>query len=182
MAYWLQLKGVFDAENVPFPIVMPRNFALVIGKSNKKKMDKLGLSTNDLFMDTHTLKTHYLQKNTGDSMDFSQETKQLDELFESFMKKAETVDKSLLAFIGAEHKKTQKALEHIEAKIRKSEERVHETAIQQLIGLKESLFPDGGLQERKDNVLNFYVNDPMFIEHILSVLSPLQYKMFVVME
>jgi bacillithiol biosynthesis cysteine-adding enzyme BshC len=30
VTYWLQLKGVFDYFKVPFPILMPRNFALVL--------------------------------------------------------------------------------------------------------------------------------------------------------
>ena len=34
--YWLQLKGVFDYHQVEFPILMPRNFALVINKTNFK--------------------------------------------------------------------------------------------------------------------------------------------------
>src|SRR5690606_21515747 len=30
VVYWLQLKRVFDHFNVPFPILLPRNFAMIV--------------------------------------------------------------------------------------------------------------------------------------------------------
>src|SRR5690606_22635653 len=40
-AYWLQLKKVFEIYKTPFPIILPRNFALVINKNTARKKKKI---------------------------------------------------------------------------------------------------------------------------------------------
>src|SRR5690606_12078867 len=91
--------------------------------------------------------------------------------------KAASLDAGLKSLIGAEEAKTLKSLEHIEKKMKKAEEKRHEIALNQLESLKEKLFPDGKLQERKDNFLNFYLNDPGFIDMLLQNLDPLDFAM-----
>ena len=56
IAYWLQLKDVFDFYGKKFPALMPRNFAMIINKGFQKKIDTLQLTNTDLFKDVHTLK------------------------------------------------------------------------------------------------------------------------------
>src|SRR5690606_19308542 len=40
IAYWLQLKSNFESQNVPFPILLLRNSALIITKKQQEKLDK----------------------------------------------------------------------------------------------------------------------------------------------
>lgn len=40
IAYWLQLKGLFAALQTPFPVLLPRNFALVVNPANRKRLEK----------------------------------------------------------------------------------------------------------------------------------------------
>ena len=44
--YWLQLKGVFDQFSVPFPMIMPRNFGMIVDHevSSKIGKDRTGLT------------------------------------------------------------------------------------------------------------------------------------------
>ena len=35
--YWLQLKGVFDYYKMSFPVLMPRNFGMIINQTTAKK-------------------------------------------------------------------------------------------------------------------------------------------------
>ena len=39
LAYWLQLKSFFDSQKVPFPLLIIRNSALVIGEKNSRKIN-----------------------------------------------------------------------------------------------------------------------------------------------
>ena len=55
-------------------------------------------------------------------------------------------------------------------------------AVNQLMGLKEKLFPNGSLQERHQNFLNFYVNNPQFIEELLEYLNPFDFNFHVLFE
>jgi bacillithiol synthase len=43
VVYWLQLKAVFHHFNTPFPMLMPRNFGLVIDHHIYRKFEKTGL-------------------------------------------------------------------------------------------------------------------------------------------
>lgn len=176
LAYWMQLKEVFDHYHVPFPILMPRNFAMVVSRSQQKKMDKLGLSAEELFAEETTWKSAYLQKISDKTIDLAPELAALDALFAEITRKAVVVDRSLEGFVAAEHKKIGKMAEAIEKKIRKAEEKNQEVVLGQVSSLREKLFPNGGLQERVENFLNFYINDPYFLARLMQAFHPFELK------
>ncbi len=172
VVYWLQLKSIFDHFKTSFPALMPRNFALVVNTASSKKIDKVGLPIEQLFFDSHTIKKNYLESASENEFDLDAEKEQITGFFEQLKKKAAQIDGSLEGFIGAESAKTIKNLDNIEKRLRKSEERKHETALKQIEGIKDKLFPGGGLQERHDNFLNFYLNNPNFINELLEKFDP----------
>ncbi len=176
LVYWLQLKGIFDHFKTPFPALMPRNFALVINNASKKKLDKIGLPIEKFFFDSHSLKSHYLEGAAENEFDLDKEKSQITDFFETLKKKAAAIDGSLEGFIGAESSKAIKSLDNIEKRLKKSEERKHETALNQINGVKEKLFPENGLQERHDNFLNFYLNNPEFIDQLIGSFEPFDYR------
>lgn len=176
VAYWLQLKSLFDHFQVLFPVLLPRNFALVISKSNQNKLEKTGLQAKQLFQDPHELKQQLLEQYAEHEISLSEENKQLSQLFEKIQEKAAAVDKSLSGFVGAEAAKNIKSLENIEKRIKKSEEKRHETSLKQVDSLKEKLFPANSLQERKDNFLNFYINDRAFIPKLVEQFDPFDFR------
>ncbi|MDN5200600.1 bacillithiol biosynthesis cysteine-adding enzyme BshC [Fulvivirgaceae bacterium BMA10] len=182
IAYWLQLKRIFDYYKVPFPILMPRNFALVINKANVKKIKKLGLGSCELFLDLQSLKTGFIERNSESTFSLEREREILNEVYQSVSNIAAAVDKSLEGLIGAEANKALKGIENIEKRLKKAEEKKQETALIQLQNVKEKLFPGGGLQERIDNFLNFYFNNPEFIEQLCNCLDPFDYRFNIILE
>ena len=172
LVYWLQLKGIFSHFKTSFPVLMPRNFALVVNTASQKKMDKIGLSVEQLFFDSHTIKQNYVTSASENEFNLNVEKEQIVSFYEQLKQKAAQIDGSLEGFIGAESAKTIKNLDNIEKRLRKSEERKHETALNQIEGIKNKLFPGGGLQERHDNFLNFYLNNPNFIKVLLEKFDP----------
>jgi bacillithiol synthase len=182
LAYWLQLKRVFDKYEVPFPILMPRNFGMLLNKANSKKINKLGISIQDLFLNEQALKEKFVQTNTQNQLDLTAETAQISANFNQVIEKAILIDKTLEGFVGAELQKTLKSLENIEKRLKKAEEQKLETEIKQLLGLKEKLFPQGELQERYDNILNFYLNQPDLIDMFLEKYNSFEFKMYIFQE
>ncbi|MEL7144941.1 MAG: bacillithiol biosynthesis cysteine-adding enzyme BshC [Bacteroidota bacterium] len=174
--YWLQLKSIFDNFETPFPALMPRNFALVVNAGSRKKIEKVGLSYHQLFYKGDQLKKHYVRAEAENEFHLKSEKKELSEFFEKLKEKAAQIDGSLQGFIGAEQAKTLKSIDNIEKRLRKSEEQKHETALKQIEGIKEKLFPNGGLQERHDNFLNFYLNNPGFVQELLDSFDPFDYQ------
>jgi bacillithiol biosynthesis cysteine-adding enzyme BshC len=176
VTYWLQLKSVFDHYKVLFPIVMPRNFAMILNQANMSKLNKLNIHSKDLFLSEKSLKELFLLKNAQHIVNVDSAYQKLEELTSHIAQIANSVDKSLDGFVKAEMKQTSKIIENIEKRIKKAEEAKHEIAFKQLFALKEKLFPNGSPQERHDNYLQFALNDEQFIEKLLQNFSPLVFQ------
>ncbi len=174
--YWLQLKGMFDYYEESFPLLMPRNFALLINQANKKKMDKLGIYSEELFADEVSLKRKFVEKHSENSLSLAFEIDDISDIFERVLKKSMLIDPTLKAPVEAEKVKIIASLENLEKRLKKAEERNQENHVNQLLALKHKLFPDNGLQERKENFLNFYLNDADILQKLLDSFDPLDYR------
>ncbi len=174
--YWLQLKGIFDHYGEQFPLLMPRNFALVVNQASQKRIEKLGVSAEELFADEVMLRKTFVENNSENSLSLAFEIDDINEVFERILKKSLAIDQTLKGAVEAEKAKIISSLENLEKRIKKAEERNQETSVTQLLALKQKLFPDGGLQERKENFLNFYLNDNSFIIKLLEAFNPLDYS------
>ncbi|MFY0625124.1 MAG: bacillithiol biosynthesis cysteine-adding enzyme BshC [Reichenbachiella sp.] len=177
--YWLQLGDVFKQYDTVFPVLLPRNFGLYINGAAQKKLKKFELSDEELFKTENDLQADYLSKHGQSEMNLNGELDDLKKVYNELEKKALVVDGSLKGFIAAEHAKALKGLENVEKRLKKSEEQKHETALNQLATLKGKLFPGGGLQERHDNFLNFYINNPKFIDELLENMDAFDIRMHV---
>jgi bacillithiol biosynthesis cysteine-adding enzyme BshC len=182
LAYWLQLKPVFDHYQVPFPILLPRNFALVVSKSNAKKLQKVGLEATELFQDTDALVKSFVEHHADASLSLGEQKAALTKVYEQVEEKVLAVDGSLKGFVGAESSKAFKSLDNIEKRLKKAEEQNQETAVGQLESLKEKLFPEGGLQERYENLLTYHINNPQFINELLEKFDPFDFRFNVLTE
>lgn len=171
-AYWLQLKGVFEQFSVPFPILLPRNFGLILSKSMQERMKKLGLQIEDLFKSVEEVKAAWLAKNVSEPVDLKDEIAQIDAIFEQIATKATLHDKSLKEYVAAMKQKALSSAEQIEGRVQKAQNQKFSTEVNQLLDLHHKLFPNGGLQERTDNFLNFYLNDKDFLSKLLAFFDP----------
>ncbi|MDH5609153.1 MAG: bacillithiol biosynthesis cysteine-adding enzyme BshC [Cyclobacteriaceae bacterium] len=178
MVYWMQLKGVFAHYQVSFPVLLPRNFGMVINKATAKKVEKLGLELQQYFRDNHEIKAEYLRRHIGDEHVLDDDMAALAQLFEQVKAKAISIDKSLEGFIGAETAKALKGMEAIGKRLKKAQETQNETAMAQIDGLRAKLFPGGGLQERHENFLNFHLNNPSFLPGLFQHFDPLDFTFY----
>ncbi|MBC3785425.1 bacillithiol biosynthesis cysteine-adding enzyme BshC [Spirosoma utsteinense] len=180
--YWLQLKPVFDQYQTPFPMLMPRNFAMYVPTVSAKRIRKLGLVTEDLFQDTITLKREFVELHTSHALKFDNENKQVSKALDAILHKAQMVDPTLEKAVLAETKRFANAVTRLEKKMRRAEEHNQETGVRQLLAVKNELFPNGSLQERSENFLTFYLNDRTFLQKMLSAFDPLDYRMQLCLE
>ncbi len=174
--YWLQLKAVFDHHQVPFPILMPRNFALYVPRVSAKRIHNLGLTATDLFQDELRLKRDFIDHHTRHSLKLDSENKTVHRALDAILHKAQQVDPSLEKAVLAETKRFANAVIQLEKKMRRAEERNQETGIRQLLAVKNELFPNGGSQERTENFLTFYLRDKAFLQHLLGAFNPFDFR------
>ena len=177
LVYWLQLKGVFDLHQVPFPILVPRNFATILSVSQLAKIDRMGLKASDLFLGKNELRELILKKFGSGEQDLTEQLKQLKELYLEIEDKAKKVDQTLINSVHSHLKKSSNAFEAIQNKLQKAELRNQSEWTEQIDRLKSKLFPGGTWQERRDSLLNFYPQNPKFIKDLLNLFDPLAFEM-----
>jgi bacillithiol biosynthesis cysteine-adding enzyme BshC len=176
VVYWLQFKKVFDHFQVPFPILMPRNFAVVIEPPVARKFEKTGLEYVHLFEEKNALFNRWILKNSGRDLSLGKEFALFAEKFNLIRDRAAAIDPTLTKFVEAQSKRTRHSLEKIEEKMLRAEKRIHKEKLGQLEAVKDSLFPNGSPQERVDNFLNFYQADPEFIKKLLACFDPFDFR------
>lgn len=179
VVYWLQLKAVFDAFHIPFPILLPRNFTLVIESHIREKMDKAQLTVQDLFVEKEDLFKRWTTAHSGHDLSVDRESATIAELFRSLQERAEGIDKTLGPHVAATGKKTLSRLDAIGKKMLRAEKRIQKEKLGQIEAVKDALFPNGGLQERTDNLLNFYPHDEGFIRKLITHLDPFDFQFHV---
>jgi uncharacterized protein YllA (UPF0747 family) len=182
VAYWFQLKDVFTALGVPYPIVLPRNSAMYLSRANAGKLAKLGLNTLDIFKPLAELKKQVGAQVGQEEISLSAQQQALAATFEQVQALAQRLDPTLVKSVAAEAQKAAASLAGLEKRLSKAAEAKHETAYAQLTALKDKLFPGGGLQERTDNVLSIMINNPGFIGQLLACFEPLALEFAVVQE
>ena len=178
--YWLQLKKVFDQYKVPFPMLMPRSFAVIIDHTVQRKIEKTGLELACYFEDKNYLFNHWMLKNSKKDLTVGAERTAIHEIYDQLKRRAESIDKTLAQFAGAEGTKVMNGLEKIERKLLRAEKRLHSDKLRQIEAVKDALFPTGSLQERVDNFLNFYQQDKGFVQKLIEYLDPFDYQFNVI--
>lgn len=181
LAYWFQLKTMFNANNISYPILILRNSVLFIDKGNDKRLSKLGIEAKDLFNDADALIKKYLKKEAEIVLDLKQEEKDLVDIFESIIDKSGAIDQSLQSSVKAELQKNINSLKSIESRLIKAEKQKQAVSVNQITTIKDKLFPTDSLQERHDNLISlilFYGED--VIDELVQQLHPLD-KQFVIL-
>ncbi len=183
LAYWLERKAQFEYFGLNFPVLVRRNSAMWMDGGSVKRMEKLGVSVDEVWLDSNELVRRYLHKNAEAEFTLREESGALKAVFEKIAERTEKVDQTLVKTVWAEHSKAEKSIEMLEARLVKAEKLKHETAIQQLQNLKEKLFPGGGLQERHENFMPLYLkHGEAFFTMLLEQFDPLEKQFVLIME
>jgi bacillithiol synthase len=174
--YWLQLRNMFNHFRVPFPMLMPRNFAAIVDHTVDRKIEKTDLDLSLFFEEKNYLFNHWMLKNTKKNLTVGAERTTIKQIYDQLKQRAESIDLTLGPFAGAEGTRVMNGLEKIERRLLRAEKRLHADKLRQIEAVKDALFPGGTLQERVDNFLNFYQQDKQFISKLITHLDPFEYQ------
>jgi uncharacterized protein YllA (UPF0747 family) len=103
----------------------------------------------------------------------------INDIFIKLKERAESIDSTLGPFIGAEGKRAMNSLEKIERKMLRAEKRLQADKLRQIEAVKDALFPNGGLQERSENFLNFFQQDNQLINRLIQNFDPFDFQFHV---
>lgn len=161
MAYWLQLKGVFENYNVLYPLIQVRNSLMIIDHATSGKIASLNWRTPDVFKDVDVLKKQFVLDNT-EELDFTQLRLQKENLIHAATDIVFKVDPNMKGFLEAEMTRLTKQIDGLEQKLMRAEKGKFEKSLKQMDQIKDKLFPGGGLQERATNFFQFCADGEVF--------------------
>ncbi len=157
IAYWLELKNAFEAMNVPFPILLVRNSALLITEKQADKLKRMRISKTDLFLKQSSLINKKIREISNIDIDFTPQKKLLADQFTGMYELAEKTDKSFLGAVKAQEVKQKKGLDKLEKRLLKAQKRKLKDHVVRMTEIQNELFPMQSLQERKLNFSEFYL-------------------------
>ena len=157
IAYWLELKAMFDFHKITFPILLVRNSAVLINEKQETKRNKLNISWEELFLKQQTLIYAKTKQFSEINIDFSEKKAHLKKQFEALHQIALKTDMSFAGAVNAQEKKQIKGLENLEKRLLKAEKKAHASQLERIVQLQNELFPNESLQERKSNFSEFYL-------------------------
>ena len=174
LAYWLELKSYFDIEKVTFPILLLRNSALILTKTQKRKLTKLNISLTEIFLKQQDLINKKIKEVSDVKIDFSEQRQFLEKQFVELEELAKLTDKSFIGAVKAQQSKQLKGLDKLEKRLLKAQKRKLSSLVERITELQNELFPNQSLEERTRNFSELYVNHGKeFIEKLKSNLDPL---------
>jgi len=177
LAYWLQLKALFDFKKIPFPILCLRNSAVLIDEKSLIKSKKLGLKKQDYFLKKEVLAKEKVFQSSQINLDLSFLKKQLIKQFNYLEKIVSKTDVSFLGAVSAQRKKQLNGIEKLEKRLIKAEKKKLADELERLYTLREKFFPESNLQERIENFSSFYLEwGEDFFDLLLDSFEPINHK------
>lgn len=156
ISYWLQQRKLFDAAKIPMPVLVLRNSFMLTDPAITSKLSLWGLGSAQLFESVDSILQQWAGEEGKLTRDLSSEKESLQQLYSDIKQRAGQLDPTLIAHVASLEKKSLKGLEGLEKKLWRSIKRKHVVQLNQLVQIKEQLFPQGVLQERHQHLGYFY--------------------------
>ena len=182
ISYWLEYKKMFQHYGAELPVLVLRNCLMIVDAATRDKFLKLGLEPEDVFLNEEDLIKKYLKLKSSQEFSIDALVSKADSLFNETLAQVNDIDPTLKPSVEAEKQKMINGLKSLEERIRRSEKKKHETAVNQVRKLKEKLFPENKLQERHENLLTYYSKyGDDFLAELIRHTNPFE-KKFIILE
>ncbi|MDC9721522.1 MAG: bacillithiol biosynthesis cysteine-adding enzyme BshC [Urechidicola sp.] len=181
LAYWFELKPYFESVDVPFPILLLRNSAVVITEKQSKTLKKLNISQDELFLKQQDLVNKKITEHSDLIIDFSEQRQQIDSHFEKLEEIATQTDKSFIGAVKAQKQKQLNGLDNLEKRLLKAERRKYKDLTARIKEVQDAIFPKQSLQERNTNFSELYLEyGEELIPKLKEALKPLDLEFTII--
>ena len=151
LAYWMELKNVFNEVKVHYPILQLRNSFMLMNEKQTANWNNLGFTLEHLFKPELELELEYIKNQTKENLALTNHISSLNDLYESIQQDVIKIDTSLGDHAKNLSIQAQKKLALLEKKMIRAEKRKQQISIDRIQTIKGSLFPKNSLQERVEN-------------------------------
>lgn len=143
--------------------------------------EKLGLSITDIFAKELDLIKSYVTQHSTDDWHTDKEAKEFESILSQLKEKANAVDPTLRASAEAALTKMRYQLQILEKKMLRAEKKKMQEQLNRISKLKNTLFPNNGLQERVENFISYYLQyGPAYFDILKDATMPFDASFLVV--
>jgi bacillithiol biosynthesis cysteine-adding enzyme BshC len=155
LAYWMELKNVFEQAGVDYPVIILRNSFLFINDKQAKQWASLEFNIEALFNSTQALEIAFVKTQSVENLVLTEHIASLTDLYKLIQQDVIKIDSSLGDHALNLSVQAQKKLALLEKKMIRAEKRKQHTSLARIHSIKSELFPDNNLQERVENFSNW---------------------------
>ena len=176
LAYWMQLKGVFDAVNIAFPLLLPRFSATLITPKQRESWENLGFTVEEIREAEPLLFRKFMPK-VWDQSPYDQLTESVQQAFDNLTEYIGTESDTLPRSVVAQQVKTARFFKNMEKKLHRLKRDQNAEPFAEIHRLKMEVNPDGTVQERILGLASFTKHKPeQLLKSIYGHLDPLSFR------
>lgn len=173
VAYWMQLKAVFEHYQIPFPVLVLRQSVLIMNQKTAEKQQLLGFSDQKIFSKTKVLIDELVQQSREEEWQLTAYTEQLSSWEDELQLKLGNLDKNLNTSVKAAITKMKQQIEVLDKKIQRSIKTKMAVSIARIQDFKAHSFPNDSLQERYETFMPYYLSyGPALFEQLRKHTDP----------
>ncbi len=183
LAYWLELKHMFEKWSVSFPMFLLRNSFLLVDKIACSKLEKYHIYPEHIFDTSDAWIRSYVNEKFPSQIDLDNYKNGLKHTIDKLSNDVSKIDKSLVPSVQSVQVSLEKSIANLETKIFRALKKKQENDVEQLKSLREKLFPSDVLQERKEYLLQYLIMYGLgFVAEIVDHADPFPGKFTVLAE
>ncbi len=185
IAYFAQLKPVYEYFNVTMPIIYPRASVTLVEEKVQKVLEKYSLELGDLFGEVEPILAKVSEQVSEVKIDalFQSLETQVKEALNEARFGIQQIDPTLNGTIDGTLGKFQQQLEVLKQKTQKAQQQKEEISLKQIRKASLNIFPNGNFQEREFSVVQ-YLNKygPDFVKWIANeiVIDKFQHQVITI--
>ncbi len=183
LAYWLQLRWLFQALQVPMPVLLLRTSAAFLPAKRWRQWQELGLHAASLFADPAAVRREVAAAAVHHRTELVAEREALHAFYQRLHTVVAAADPSLLRAVDAREAAAQHGLERLERSLMRAARRSADDRLARLDATLAALRPEGILQERRESILPLLAHrGNALLELLQRELDPLEHFFTVLVE
>jgi len=157
IAYFAQLKPVYQYFELAMPMIYPRASATILEAKHDKTLEKYELELLEFFGNPENVNRKVIEMVSEVKIEdvFGDATKRIGELTNEMKFGLNYIDPTLLGALETTRSKIDSHFQVLKEKTIEAQKRRHEIALRQVSRVANSIFPKGNFQERELNIIYF---------------------------
>lgn len=177
LAYWLQLRTMFENFGVSYPALIPRFFGIYLPSFMTKKMAKADFAESDLFKKLETIRQEVLASDTQGTLLLESIETEFEHYKTSVLERlGDQLNQSLQSYAASAFTRMSKENQNIQKRVKKELEARNSVKIDRAAAILDYVFAGDSFQERRESVFTFLINQPHFIDEVYAAIQPFDYR------